>query len=179
LKGGVVLRFILSRENRIEAVLQTGEAWKFAPFFQVSQTSIAKKGEFQMALMVTIEGFLWHDPKFFEARGTGNEMLSFSIGSEWQEKPSRMIWLNCLLYGKTASNVAPYLRKGSKVLVSGSLLPRSGDDRENGNVRWTLYVNQMEFLPAKEDVRLAERRKNSMALTGKEEEEEDDINPFA
>jgi single-strand DNA-binding protein len=82
---------------------------------------------------VILIGNLTRDPEL-KAIASGNKVCSFSIATNRVYKDSNGVrqekteFHNIVVWGKTAENVAQYMRKGSQVLVEGRLETRSWDD---------------------------------------------------
>lgn len=66
--------------------------------------------------------------------------LSFTIANnEGYGDNKKTTFINCVLWGKSAENLANYLLKGTKILVKGKLDIRSYDDKE-GNKKYITEV---------------------------------------
>jgi single-strand DNA-binding protein len=70
----------------------------------------------------------------------GDAVTNFSVGvtSGYGDK-STTTWVNCNLWGKRGESVAPYLKKGTQVAISGELTNRQYVDKE-GNEKYSLEV---------------------------------------
>lgn len=74
--------------------------------------------------------------RYFESGKCKSEFsLAISMG---REKPP--LWMKCETWEKTAEVAANYLRKGSKVAVSGSLEQDTWTDRQTGEKRQRQYL---------------------------------------
>jgi len=86
-------------------------------------------------LQLTILGLLGSEPDLREDGG-GNAVCNFSVAhnEQWNDKQGqpqkKVTWIRVSCWGKQAENAAKFLHKGSRVLVTGTLL---GD--ANGNPR--------------------------------------------
>lgn len=87
-----------------------------------------------------------HTPK-------GDAVTSFSVAvnSGYGDKAITS-WLNCNLWGKQAESLAPYLKKGTKVAISGEFTLRpytakDGVEKTSADVR----VNSLTLLGNKQD----------------------------
>lgn len=99
----------------------------------------------------TFTGRLGKDP---ETRylGNGDPVTSFSIAVGWKSKEKEGTeWVNVVAFGKLAEICGEYLRKGSKVLIGGSMRTRSWDDKD-GNKRYTteIVADKMLMLDGKQ-----------------------------
>lgn len=100
----------------------------------------------------TFTGRLGKDP---ETRylGNGDPVTSFSIAVGWKSKDKEGTeWVNVVAFGKLAEICGEYLRKGSKVLIGGSMRTRSWDDKD-GNKRYTteIVADKMLMLDGKQE----------------------------
>ena len=82
-------------------------------------------------------GNLTRDPEL-KAIASGNKVCTFSLATnrvykdasgQRQEKTE---YHNIVVWGKTAENVAQYMKKGSQILVEGRIETRSWDDQATG-----------------------------------------------
>lgn len=81
---------------------------------------------------ITITGRLGRDA---ELRGDGGSILSMRLASnysakengQWVEKTN---WLDAVMFGNRAQAVAPYLKKGTEVAISGELRIREYETRD-------------------------------------------------
>ena len=71
---------------------------------------------------------------------SGDAVVSFSVGvkSGFGDKASTT-WAKCAMFGKRGESVAPYLKKGALVGISGELNNREYQDKE-GQKRYSLDV---------------------------------------
>lgn len=87
---------------------------------------------------MTIAGNLTRDPEVRHTQ-SGQAVASFSVAStpqkynkdtrEWED--DEPVFTDCVLWGKPAENFAASARKGSRVLVTGSMKTRSYKDKED------------------------------------------------
>ena len=94
--------------------------------------------------------------------GNGDAITSFpvAIDSGYGEKKVTT-WLNCSMWGKRGESVAPFLKKGGQVAVSGELTNRPYTDK-SGNEKFSLdlRVNDLTLIggkPADDKPKRAER----------------------
>ena len=77
---------------------------------------------------ITVAGQLGRDAEL-RATNQGESVLSFSVAdSQGRDKPT--IWWNCQLWGKRATSLEQYLRKGQSVTVGGSVSEREWVDKD-------------------------------------------------
>lgn len=87
-----------------------------------------------------------------DLKTVGNdEVLNFSIavdnGKDKQGDKREATWYDCALWGKRASSLAPYIAKGSKLVVSGRPSARAHE----GKAYLGLTVNELTFMSSKAD----------------------------
>ena len=82
---------------------------------------------------------------------SGDAVVSFSVGvkSGFGDKASTT-WARCAMFGKRGESVAPYLKKGALVGISGEVNLRDYQDKE-GQKRYSLdvRVNDLTLLGGK------------------------------
>lgn len=82
-------------------------------------------------------GNLTRDPEL-KAIPSGSKVCTFSIATNETYKDSHGVkqekveFHNVVVWGKTAENVAQYMKKGSQVYVEGKLQTRAWDDKDSG-----------------------------------------------
>lgn len=88
----------------------------------------------------TFSGNLGRDPelRFFES-GTAVATISVAITPRKSDDPT--IWMPVKIWGKQAQVAGDFLRKGSKVGITGVLQQEEWDDRSTGEKRSRIYVN--------------------------------------
>lgn len=80
-----------------------------------------------------IIGNLTRDPEL-KAIASGNKVCTFSVATNRTYKDANGVrqektdYHNIVVWGKTAENVATYMKKGSQILVEGRMETRSWDD---------------------------------------------------
>jgi len=100
----------------------------------------------------TFTGRLGKDPET-RYMGNGDPVASFSIAVGWKSRDKEGTeWVNVVAFGKLAEICGEYLRKGSKVLIGGSMRTRSWDDKD-GNKRYTteIVADKMLMLDGKQE----------------------------
>ena len=101
-------------------------------------------------------GNLGNDPDMrFTAGGDAVANISVACSESWKdkstgEKKERTEWVRGVAFGKLAEVMGEYLRKGSKVFVSGKMQTRKWKDKEDKD-RYTteIVINNMEMLDSK------------------------------
>lgn len=61
----------------------------------------------------------------------------------WQEHTE---WVNCVLFGKRAEGLTPYLQKGTRVAVEGSMRTRSYTSQKDGQKRWITEIRVQDII---------------------------------
>lgn len=81
----------------------------------------------------------------------GEKVLNFSIavdnGKDKSGEKREATWYDCALWGKRAESLAPYIAKGSKLVVSG----RPGARAYEGKAYLTLTVGELTFMSSRTD----------------------------
>jgi single-strand DNA-binding protein len=76
----------------------------------------------------------------------GDKVLNFSIavdnGKDKNGEKRDATWFDCALWGKRAESLAPYISKGSKLVVSGRPSARAHE----GKAYLGLTVNELTFM---------------------------------
>ena len=84
---------------------------------------------------------------------SGDSVVSFSVGvkSGFGDKATTT-WAKCAMFGKRGESVAPYLKKGALVGISGEVNNREYQDKE-GQKRYSLdvRVSDLTLLGGKSD----------------------------
>ena len=116
---------------------------------------------------------------------SGDAVVSFSVGVKagFGDK-STTTWANCSMFGKRGESVAPYLKKGTLVGISGEVNNREYQDKE-GQKRYSLdvRVNDLTLLGGKSDrsesapSQPKPQQRNAQGAQGGAFDESDDI-PF-
>lgn len=81
---------------------------------------------------ITIAGRLGRDAEQRFTNG-GDPVLSFSVADD--QYKGEAIWWRCDLWGKRGESLAPFLKKGVIVTVSGSITQSERDGKTYMNVR--------------------------------------------
>ena len=100
--------------------------------------------------LAILTGNLGRDPELRSVNG--DNVLGFSIGVQTgtRDKPSTR-WVACSIWGKRALSLQPYLAKGHRVIVSGSIRLEEYKDKD-GTPRTALRmsVDQLDLPPKSE-----------------------------
>ena len=92
-----------------------------------------------------IIGNLTRDPEL-KAIASGNKVCTFSVATNRVYKDSNGVrqektdYHNIVVWGKTAENVATYMKKGSQILVEGRMETRSWDDAATGTKKYRTEI---------------------------------------
>jgi len=124
-------------------------------------------------------GNLGRDPELRIVNG--DSVLGFSIGVQTgtKDKPGTM-WVSCSIWGKRATSLEPYLQKGQRVTVSGSLrlLEYQGTDG-TPKTQLRMTVDQLDLPPRGEgQPAAAAPQQRQQPSTGKGFDDFDDPIPF-
>lgn len=94
---------------------------------------------------ITIHGYLGRDPELTEAEGQNGpyKKVSFSVGVG-RDYGDSTDWFRCVMYGKRAEVIDKFFRKGSEIIVSGSMESYKPKDDPN-RTAWILKVNNFDF----------------------------------
>ena len=80
--------------------------------------------------------------------------MALAVGSQWKDKSGErqesVEWVNLTAFAKTAELCGQYLKKGSKIFVSGRMKTDKYDDKE-GVTRYStkVIVDRIQFLDSK------------------------------
>lgn len=83
--------------------------------------------------------------------------VSLACNETWTDKQGQkqewVEWVRCVMWGKTAENVAKYCQKGKQLYVEGQLRTESWEDKETKQKRYATKVNvrDVKFLGARSD----------------------------
>lgn len=101
--------------------------------------------------VVTISGNLTDDCEKFNAGETPG--ISFSVAvNEYSKDKEFVSFFECVLYGNRAKGLAPYMKKGAKVSVSGRLRQDRWNAEDGSNrTRVRIIVSEVDFALAKKD----------------------------
>ena len=125
-------------------------------------------------------GNLTRDPEL-KAIASGNKVCTFSIATNRTYKDTngnrqeKTDYHNIVVWGKTAENVATYMKKGSQILVEGRMETRSWDDAATNTKKYRteIIADTVQFGSKSNGTSSAPSQ--SQAPTSKKEEEIDTI----
>lgn len=104
--------------------------------------------------LVVLVGRLVADPTVsaFTKDGTDRKVARYRLAVDRGGKAQDADYIPCVVFGKGAEFVEKYLKKGSKVVVSGRIQTSSYTDKE-GNKVYSVEVNveKHEFAESKRD----------------------------
>jgi single-strand DNA-binding protein len=94
---------------------------------------------------VILMGNLTRDPELrYTPKGTAVARLGVALNRVWTsetgEKREEVTFVDVDVFGRTAENVAQYMRKGRPVLIEGRLRLDQWDDKQTGQKRSKLSV---------------------------------------
>lgn len=100
--------------------------------------------------LVVLTGRLTRDPevKFGQS---GKAYTKFSLAVDRQFSKGETDFINCAAFGKTAELIGEYLRKGSKMGITGSLLMNKYEVNGEKRTTFEVAVQNIEFLDSKGD----------------------------
>ena len=92
-----------------------------------------------------LAGNLTRDPEIkFTAKGSAIANFTIAHNRKWRtesgEDKEEVSFIDCVVFGKTAENVAKFFKKGSAIFVEGRLKQESWDDKATGQKRSKLVV---------------------------------------
>jgi single-strand DNA-binding protein len=94
---------------------------------------------------VMLVGNLTRDPELrYTPKGTAVAKIGLAVNRVWTneagEKKEEVTFVDIDMFGRTAENVAQYMRKGRQLLVEGRLRLDQWDDKQTGQKRSKLGV---------------------------------------
>ncbi len=106
---------------------------------------------------VILIGNLTRDPEVrYTPKGTAICKVGLAVNRTWtneaREKKEEVTFVDVDLFGRTAENVAQYMRKGRSLMVEGRLKLDQWDDKQSGQKRSKLGVvgEAVQFLGEKQ-----------------------------
>ena len=99
-----------------------------------------------MSNVIAFTGNLGKDAELKEVGGS--QVLNFSVAnSVGFGDRKQTLWMGCAIWGKQATALEQYMKKGTKVFVSGELSTREYNEKTYLEVR----VNSVDFCGSKSD----------------------------
>lgn len=94
-------------------------------------------------ISATVAGNIGQDAELRHTQG-GDAVCSFSVASnrKGREGKDETTWVRCSLWGKRGSALMPFLTKGTKVAVAGSLSVRTYE--KNGETKTSIELNAQD-----------------------------------
>ena len=94
---------------------------------------------------VILVGNLTRDPELrYTPKGTAIAKVGLAVNRVWTseagEKKEEVTFVDVDVFGRTAENLAQYMRKGSPILIEGRLRLDQWDDKQTGQKRSKLGV---------------------------------------
>src|SRR5512136_1237625 len=94
---------------------------------------------------VILAGNLTRDPELrYTPKGTAVAKIGLAVNRVWTsetgEKKEDVTFVDVDVFGRTAENVAQYMRKGRPILIEGRLRLDQWDDKQTGQKRSRLGV---------------------------------------
>jgi len=94
---------------------------------------------------VILVGNLTRDPELrYTPKGVAIAKIGLAVNRVWTnesgEKKEETTFVDVDIFGRTAENVAQYMRKGSPILIDGRLRLDQWDDKQTGQKRSKLAV---------------------------------------
>lgn len=94
-------------------------------------------------ISATVAGNIGQDAEMRHTQG-GDAVCSFSVASNRKGRDGKdeTTWVRCSLWGKRGSALLPFLTKGTKVAVAGSLSVRAYE--KNGETKTSIELNAQD-----------------------------------
>lgn len=114
---------------------------------------------------VGISGRLTRDPqaKIISVKGEQKTICSFDVANNAPGKRDSAVFVHCTAWEKLAECILKYCKKGSRVLVEGSLI---GHKNKDGLAVLSVQCNKIEFLSPKQKDPEEEEKENPEAGPG-------------
>jgi len=90
----------------------------------------------------TVIGNLGSDAELKVVGQKNSTVCKFSIATKGRDKNGPTTWVRAAMWGTRAEKVAPYLKKGGRVAVNGTLTARE----HNGKTYLEVDVSELELL---------------------------------
>lgn len=102
---------------------------------------------------VVMMGRLTRDPEIRYSQGTGSAIATYSLAVDRKFKrdgESDADFFNCVCFGKNAEFVEKYLKKGTKIVIRGSIQTENYTNKEGQKVYATkIIVDEHDFAESK------------------------------
>lgn len=94
-----------------------------------------------------------------------NDRVKNSTSGEWEEYAN---YINCVMFGKRAESLHPYLTKGTKVAIEGKLRWSSWESDGQKRNKIEVIVDDVELLSPKNGGGASQNRQNAAAYSAPE-----------
>jgi len=98
-------------------------------------------------------GNLTRDPELrYTPKGTAVAKFGLAVNRKWKDDNGALheevMFVDCDAFGRTAENLAQYVKKGTKIFLEGRLKLDQWDDKQTGQKRSKhgMLVERIEFL---------------------------------
>jgi single-strand DNA-binding protein len=99
---------------------------------------------------VIISGNVTKDGELAFTQNSGKAILKFCVAvARGFKKEDGVDWVNCVLFEKRAENLSPYLVKGQRVLLDGSLRINSYEKDGTRKTFTEVIVSNLELIGSK------------------------------
>jgi single-strand DNA-binding protein len=103
---------------------------------------------------VEIIGFAGHDPKRSGNSNTARVRISVATNERWRDNDSREMrerteWHSVIFWDHLADIAADFVRKGSHILVSGSIKSRQYEDKGVTRTVWEIHAREFLLLDSR------------------------------
>ena len=105
---------------------------------------------------VTLSGNLARDVDLRYAKSNA-AVANFTVAVNERERRSdgtyadRANWVDCVMFGKRAEALEPYLRKGVKIAATGRLHQSTWEQDGSKRSKIEIHVDEIEFMTAQRD----------------------------
>lgn len=135
--------------------------------------------------LVVLVGNLTRDPEMrYTPKGTAVCKVGLAVNRNWTtesgEKKEEVTFVDIDLFGKTAENVAQYMKKGRPILIEGRLKYDQWDDKHSGQKRSKLGVigETVQFLGSSDGSKSTHEAAPQSASATASPDQDDDKPPF-
>lgn len=134
---------------------------------------------------VLIAGNLTRDPELkYTPSGTAVCQIGLAVNRRWKdangETKEEVFFCDCNAFGKTAENIAQYLKKGRCVFIEGRLKRDEWQDKQSGEKRSAtrIVVETCQFIGGAKDDDAPRPVRPTQALQASAQEATEDSVPF-
>ena len=103
--------------------------------------------------VVLLEGRLTRDPELKVLPGTEKILANFGMAcNRYSKGEETVMFIDCVVWGKTAENLVEYKKKGDLILVNGSLhMEQWENDEGQKRTKHKVNVHVISYLGGKEE----------------------------